>query len=289
MMIKKPMLAATLENVDALKYPVLCTPKLDGIRCLVVNGKAVTRTFKPFPNNWINHEVGKLPDGLDGEIVVSGKSFSEVTHDVMREDGIPAFTYAVFDYLHVDDTLPYDDRMDMLKQLQLPAFVEKIMPIEVNSKEELLAFEKGCLEAGYEGVMIRAPDGPYKFGRSTVREGFLLKFKRFVDSEAEILELQEQMTNENTAEKDAFGRTKRGSSAEGLVPAGTLGAIKVKDLVSGVEFSIGSGFDAATRAQIWKARKSYIGKTVKYKSQPSGAKDAPRFPVFLGFRDARDM
>jgi hypothetical protein len=32
-----------------------------------------------------------------------------------------------------------------------------------------------------------------------------------------------------------------------------------------------------------------MGKVVKYKSQPTGVKDKPRFPVFLGFRDVVDM
>jgi DNA ligase-1 len=39
----KPMLATKCENPAALKFPVLATPKLDGIRCLKLGGKALTR------------------------------------------------------------------------------------------------------------------------------------------------------------------------------------------------------------------------------------------------------
>jgi len=37
------------------------------------------------------------------------------------------------------------------------------------------------------------------------------------------------------------------------------------------------------------ASDNLMGKVVKYKSQPTGVKDKPRFPVFLGFRDKVDM
>lgn len=43
------------------------------------------------------------------------------------------------------------------------------------------------------------------------------------------------------------------------------------------------------RSEIWNNQSKYIGKLVKYKSQKVGEKDAPRFPVFLGFRDLKDM
>lgn len=39
----------------------------------------------------------------------------------------------------------------------------------------------------------------------------------------------------------------------------------------------------------WSDRQALIGKTVKFKYQAIGTKDKPRIPVFLGWRDARDM
>ena len=157
------------------------------------------------------------------------------------------------------------------------------------NEAELLAYEAKVLLEGYEGIMIRSPNSPYKFGRSTLKEGWLLKLKRFVDSEATILEIYEQMSNQNEAEKDAFGRTKRSSALSGQIPADTLGGFRVKDLKSGVEFGIGSGFDDRLREEVWNHKEEYIGRIVKYKYQKIGEKIAPRFPVFLGFRDVRDI
>jgi DNA ligase-1 len=159
----------------------------------------------------------------------------------------------------------------------------------IKNKDELLAYEATCLSEGYEGVMLRDPNGPYKFGRSTENEGYLLKLKRFQDSEAVILEIVEKTNNENVKEKDAFGRSKRSSAMAGLVLAGTMGAFKVKDVKTGIEFGIGSGFTDEFRAEVWANQKKYIGKIVKYKSQEIGAKDAPRFPVFLSMRHPDDM
>jgi DNA ligase-1 len=292
-MITKPMLAGTAEKIEDIVFPCLCTPKLDGVRCLVVDGGAVTRNFNPFPNTHVRALVSELPNGFDGEIIVKGKEFNDVTRAVMRENGAPDFTYAVFDYC-VDEHEGYSARMKRLEywdnqSLGVPDFVEKILPVEIKNREDFLEYETQCLKAGFEGVMVRSRDGRYKFGRSSVKEGLLVKWKQFAQDEAVILECVEKMNNENFKGQDAFGRGKRGHSKEGMVPAGTLGAFRVRDLKTDIEFTIGSGFTAEFSAEVWADRADYIGKIVTYKHQPSGAKDAPRFPVFLGMRDKRDL
>jgi DNA ligase-1 len=45
----------------------------------------------------------------------------------------------------------------------------------------------------------------------------------------------------------------------------------------------------SNRREVWKDPDAYIGKIIKYKYQAIGSKDAPRIPIFLGFRDERDM
>jgi len=185
--ITKPLLAVNVDNIDDIIYPILVTGKIDGIRCLVTDNGAVTRNFKPFPNNYIRGLVSKLPIGFDGEIIIKNKKFNEITHDVMSEDGTPDFTYCVFDYVKDDPNKWYDLRMEDLSKTKVPSFVEKILPILIKNKNELMAFEKKCLSDGYEGCMLRLPSGKYKFGRSTILEGFLLKIKRFAQDEAIVI------------------------------------------------------------------------------------------------------
>ncbi len=136
--------------------------------------------------------------------------------------------------------------------------------------------------------MLRSVDGPYKFGRSTAREGFLYKIKRFKDAEATVIGFEELQRNGNEATQDAFGLIERSTHKENMVAGATLGAI----VVCGhnmQKFKIGTGFDAATRLEIWNNQDKYLHRLVKYKYQPHGTKDAPRCPVFLGFRSELDM
>lgn len=138
--------------------------------------------------------------------------------------------------------------------------------------------------------MLRDPQGPHKFGRSTVRENWLLKVKRFEDSEAVVIGYEEEYQNTNEKVTNAFGRVKRGSSQAGRVGKGTLGKLILRDLQTGVEFAAGSGLSAAQRASLWASRHSGLnGQIWVYKHQPYGVKDKPRLPVLKGPRDKRDM
>lgn len=112
----------------------------------------------------------------------------------------------------------------------------------------------------------------------------MLKVKRFEDSEAEVLGTVEEMFNGNEAQRDELGRTKRSKAKAGLVGKGTMGALKVRDLKTKVEFEIGTGFTADDRARQWPT-----GLIVRYKFFAVGVKDKPRHPVYLGERDVKDM
>lgn len=299
MQITKPMLAETLTDINSLRFPVLCTPKLDGFRCLKVGGKALTRSFKPIPNKFVREWIeGNCPDGVDGELMLREGSFSDTASAIGRRDGTPDFVYHIFDYVRNGDTKPYADRMVDLNAIATdqPAGVLwgrifQVIPTLIRSVEELEAYESKCLERSFEGVMIRDPHGPYKCGRSTEREGYLLKLKRFADSEAVILDTEEGQSNRNEAERDAFGHTKRSTAKAGMVGKGILGSLRVRDVHSGVEFSVGynssqTGLDSELA---WSQRDNLVGRVVKYKYQPTGVKTAPRFPTLLGFREAWDM
>jgi DNA ligase 1 len=100
------------------------------------------------------------------------------------------------------------------------------------------------------------------------------------------------MHNDNVATVDERGYTKRSSHQENKVGTDTLGALVVKGVngpFEGVEFNIGTGFDDRLRKEIWSKRDYYLRSIVKYKFFAVGVKDAPRHPVFLGFRNAMDV
>lgn len=290
MTIIKPMLAATLEDVANLKFPVIASPKLDGIRCLKVNGKALTRKFKAVPNNFIRHWIEtNLPDGIDGEIMIRNATFNQIQSGVMSVDGEPDFEYHAFDWVSSNVTEPYSARIMSLKLIPKSDRLVIVQTKTILDHSSLDEFEAECLSKDFEGVMVRSPNSPYKNGRATEREGYLSKIKRFSDSEAMVTGYEERLHNANEATTDELGHTKRSSHKANMIPDNTLGAFHVKDIHTGQEFKVATGMDDAMRKMIWNSRESYIGKLVKYKYQPAGQKDLPRFPVFLGFRHKDDL
>ena len=98
--ITKPMLAGKCEQPEALRFPVLATPKLDGIRCLKIEGRALTRSYKPISNRFVREWIeANLPDGVDGELMLRGGTFNATTSAIGRESGEPDFVFHVFDYV----------------------------------------------------------------------------------------------------------------------------------------------------------------------------------------------
>ena len=173
--IKKPMLAGKCDAAEALSFPVLATPKLDGIRCLKIDGQALTRSFKTISNTFAREWIeANLPDGVDGELMLRGGTFNATASAIGRESGEPDFVFHVFDYVSDGIDVPYACRVRELERLPQWEHVEKVLPVEIRNADELAAYEEKCVAAGYEGVMVRDPAGPYKCGRSTEREGWLL-------------------------------------------------------------------------------------------------------------------
>lgn len=292
--ITRPMLAVDVGDVSNITFPIIAQPKIDGIRCLKVNGKVVSRNFKPIPNHYIREYLEHiLPEGADGEIVGENiADFQATVSAVMSYEGQPEFYYYAFDYVPASLEIPYEKRVEALADWCLENGTDAIRFVEsrvVHNIQELRDFEEDCLEDGYEGVILRNPRGTYKCGRSTVRQQFLLKLKRFKDSEAVVEGFEPLMHNENASESNAFGLSERSTKKDGLVALETLGALLVRDTETNITFKIGTGFDAATRETIWRNQDNYLGELVKYKYFEIGVKDAPRFPVFLGFRHKNDM
>lgn len=291
----KPLLAGTLkaEEVDTLTFatPMLGSPKLDGIRAVVIDGVLVTRNLKPVRNKYIQSILGhRKYNGLDGELIVGSATDEECYRNtasgVMSEDGIPEFTFYVFDDF-TDVNLPYSKRHRSVVERIFDDQPKQLIPLynmEIKSVEELNKFEADCLERGYEGVMLRDPDSPYKLGRSTRKEGILLKLKRFVEDEAEIVDFQERMHNANEATINALGHTERSTHKENKIGRNDLGAILVRDK-SGNIFPIGSGFNDTQRRDIWANRDAYKGRMVTFSHMEYGGYNLPRFPVFKGFRE----
>ena len=300
MPLTRPMKGEDLEDskLDSISFPVIVSPKLDGIRSIKVSGKMVSSTFKPIANVHIRSLLEMaLPNGADGEII-SGPTFQSTTSAVMTQEGEPEFTFWVFDLVNPENLEErYVDRLVQLHQWfnASERLNVKIVPTWiVFNLEEFLEREKLFLSLGYEGMMVRSLDGFYKCGRATLKQQWLFKRKPFEDSEAKIIGFVEQRTNTNRMETNELGLSKRSSSKSGKVRAGTLGKFlavdihgKFPDVV--LRIGTGKGLTKDLRQNIWDDQASYMGRTIVYKFQRVGVKDAPRLPIYKGFRDPRDI
>lgn len=284
----RPMLASPAD-LDAVRYPIFASPKLDGIRASVVGGKLLSRTLKEIPSRHVFDKLSQPKfEGLDGELIVgaptSPSCYRDTVSMVMADNKVFSFTYYVFDCF-VDPQAPFRARRVLADAKATHDYMERVEHVLLNNRDELDAYETEQVELGHEGIMLADPDAAYKFGRATTKGGELLKVKRFVDSEAVVIGVEEEMFNGNEAQTNELGRTKRSTAKAGLVGKSTMGALIVRDVKTGVEFNIGTGFTAEDRIKFFdRGGDAAIGLTVKYKSFPVGVKDKPRHPVYLGLR-----
>jgi DNA ligase-1 len=274
-MIIKPMLAATIKDVSKLTFPLLASPKLDGIRVLILDKQAYTYSrlnekFKVLRNRFMRSLLKTLPNGLDGELMTfkedgSYDTFNDAQSKIMSGDGEHKFEYCIFDCLPNQQChVPFSTRIDLLNNLDIPFFCNLLTQTKIESLEQLETYEEETIRAGYEGVMLRLTGAPYKQGRSTLNEKYLMKLKRFVDAEAEVVGFEE-LVRENSSEKTNL-----------------MGALICK--YNDTMFNIGTGFTDEQRKMIWLSRSQLEGKQVTFKFQSHGVKTAPRSPVFKSFR-----
>ena len=295
----KPMLAyQKMPDLEALRYPLIASPKIDGIRCLIVDGVAMSRSLKPIRNKFVQSILGRPElNGLDGELVVGSPSDPDVylrtNSGVMSIEGEPDFKYLVFDRWDRIGRWGRNWVRSRLLGWQLYGLerIEEHEFRECASPEEVLAYEQHCLSQGYEGLILRDPEAPYKFGRSTLKEQALLKLKRFVDGEFQIVEVIEAFENQNEATINELGHIQRSTAQAGRTEGkGYLGRFTCVT-EDGLKFGVGTfkGLTIEDKTAIWNHRDKYIGLWAKVKYFEHGQKDVPRHPVFLGFRDKEDL
>jgi DNA ligase-1 len=285
--LKMPMLAASsIPNLEDVEYPCYIQRKYDGARCIAIDGVAYSRKMKPIPNQYIQKKFAEYNlHGLDGELMIEG-GFNSVQSGVMSRDGDPDFTFYVYDCW--DSDKPFTERLPLLVYALNVDFIKVVDTYVVNNPKEAESKLQQFIDEGYEGGILRSFKGKYKQGRSTLKEGYLLKLKRFLDDEAVVIGFEERMQNNNVKEVDERGYSKRSSKKAGLVGADTLGSLVVQ--WNGVTFNIGSGFDDAQRKEVWENKDKYLGKLVTFKYQELHEDTGvPRFATYKGFRDERDV
>lgn len=263
----KPMLAIPF-NEKRIKFPCLCQPKYDGVRCITFVGndgeiKILSRKGKPYKiphlEKWAMEHRSMLP--LDGELYNHKElTFQEIISAVKKESDITRkIRYVVYD--RPVDGLDNKTRWSQLMNAAL--HWEKDAPLYLsesrmcNNMEEIWAYHKECVSNGYEGVIVRNLDGLYEFG---FRSNNLIKVKTFDDAEFKIVDVVE-----------ATGRDE-----------GT--AIFVCECDGGT-FNVKPQGSRELRAEYFNNAESLIGKMVTIQYQGLSDDGIPRFPSAISVRD----
>ena len=299
-MTDKPFRIMKGDPVDPkhLRYPLYVFPKFNGFRGYIKDGVVYTASNKPFKNvNLQNRYRDGLYNHLDGEFVVGDpadghNSLERTSSVVTSQKSIEDLRFYVFDHLG-ELGAPYKQRLAKLDRFPgtkgRHSFVVLRAPYEVaHCWDDVLRIERNYVEAGWEGVVTRHPEAPYKCGRSTAREATMGKLKQFKDAEFKIVGWEERMHNGNEATISETGRTKRSTAKAGKTGRGDLGAL-VLETDAGHRFGCGTGFTDAQRAEFWRIKDELIGQFAKVKYHETGTKDVPLLPVFIHIRPEEDM
>lgn len=270
---------------------VLVSTKFDGYRCRAFYNYPWSSTGKLIRNRHIREEFkkAKLPDGLDGELVVDPFNFQTTQSAITSYEGEPKFIFCVFDLVKEGPFIfRQENYMKLIDELVLPQWCCGVIQFKMDNVVSILAHEKRILEAGYEGLIIKSPHSLYKHGRVSLSTFDQVKLLRLKYDEAEIEGCVEGEENTNKLEYNHYGLAKRSSAQAGKVPNGSLGALVVRGTSGehkGKVFNIGTleGITHEDRLKIWKNQRAYVGRQLRYRWKQAGTDNLPRQPIFTSW------
>lgn len=278
-----PMLALSFEKKKKkVKYPVWLQPKLDGVRCIArwkptgaPEIELLTRGGKQWDIPHLKVELAAimpLDMVLDGEIYIHGKTFQDISKLVKKQRPESGdLEYHIYDVPVVNDDadMPFEKRLAALQHVAKQ--IKEVVPSghlftvptrPIKSEDEVYKAQSECLEYGFEGAIVRQPNGIYKFG---YRSADLLKVKSFDDDEFEVVGFHH---------------------GKGKFETCVIWECVTKD---------GGSFDCVPRGSFdqrneWlESGDDYIGQLLKVKYFGFSDDGLPRFPVGIGFRLLADL
>lgn len=156
-----------------VKFPCIISPKLNGLRGVFKNGQFYSRKgHKLVGLTKLTEEVISLfgsDTHLDGELMVAGEHFNEISGQIRSFNETDNAVYWIFDAPFLND-LPLSRRYSYLAVHccvpQLPPHLKLVPHTTVVSQAEVEARTAEFYDQGYEGAMLKNPDGLYTHGRS---------------------------------------------------------------------------------------------------------------------------
>lgn len=213
-----PMLAKTFsinnydKNRKTIQFPCKIQPKLDGIRCYAYKNDdgnicLKSRVGKEFLHlKHIKDSLKELFDEnkidtyyLDGELYTNEYPFEEITglcrKEKLSEKDISKMNMINFELFDIYDknntSMCFTNRSFILKNLignHKKSNLKYVLTEDCNNIEDIEKFHHKYIKDGYEGIILRNSNSPY---RVKTRTTDLQKYKEFIDSEYPIIGFSE--------------------------------------------------------------------------------------------------
>jgi DNA ligase-1 len=253
-----------------------------------------SRALKQFPNIQLRKRFEGLAKVcnlkniiLDGELLSKSLTFNELsglTRQLDKELPDDLYFYC-FDIVHKEQFyIPFQVRIVNLHELEAP-YVKIVKQKLLQTVEEVNDYYQEALDWGCDGLILRDPNGKYKFGRGTIKEGLIYKMKPFQTFDAKIISVIQATEVREGAEKkiNELGRSVTSKKKDDRILIEKASAFTV--LYEEKELKVTIAMTDEEKEEVWKNKEQYIGRMIEYKGMLVGAKDLPRHPIFLRFRD----
>jgi len=290
----KPMLAPNKQpDFDAITYPVIASRKMDGIRSVFRSGEMLSRSLKSIQNSNLQNLFTALKNDtmalrliFDGELYSPNMTFQEITSCVMsRYKGIPEhLKFHCFDAISPNLlSQPFSQRIKTLNAVSIMHYdhVHIVEQVLIANSTELMDMYNDSIDEGYEGLILRHPDSPYKCGRCTMKEGYMYKMKPMEEFIGTVKGIVQATRVDEQAVKtvNELGRSVTSKKKGDRIPIPMAAAFLTEHEGHDVKVTIGG--TEAFRKHIWEFKDDYIGGRIKYKGMLIGSKDVPRHPILV--------
>ncbi len=259
------MLANNYEDIECPNFPMLISPKLDGIRAGWFPGEGLfTRQGKLIAPKILPHIYKQLQGcqfALDCELYCHGMSFQKIAGlcAVARDAaGVEAHKIDAHVFDLIESGINQTARLVVVKTLHKSGVILQMVESKVvYSNSIALSCHTENLKKGYEGSMLRDLYAHYTPGRSDM----LLKLKPWKQFKAGVLGFTE-------------GKGKYIGSLGALICAAEINGVSVGFKVSG-------GLTDAQRNEIWKNRQSWTGRIISCRAQEFSDDNVPLKPQIV--------
>ena len=272
----KPMLAETYDP-KRVTFPCYAQPKMNGVRCFSLRHIDDHTMWSRERREYT--AISEIKDGVtkffgkrspDGEIFNPDFTFQEIISAVKkRSDNTKHLKMWVYDLALPD--IPFAERRDIISGIFANAnnagildYFYEVPTFLVHSLEEVQKLHDYWVQQGFEGLILRTPDGVYEFNERTFS---LMKFKQFFDKEFKIIGFTTEVWHDTL--KDVFRNL--------VIWKCTTEDNKIFDVRPAGSFLL--------REKALKTAEKQIGKDYTVKFQNYSDDGVPIFPIGVAIRD----